>query len=298
MAKALQQEMDDMKAHHANKENEMAQKDADLEQLNMTLVEIKTELTFARAELDGAYGSRAERAADAAALSNQNEIVRLTGQVERLKQELAGTVQDLEAITKETIGSEREKIDLEHKVDEAIAAKAGLEADLEKSRHLITKLQEDLDSERFKVGVAQGGVTKVGAGAALLSEQFRTSMREERKRFHDDMKVRAQRAYENTCSLVMRYNLLINYTGGTRQVPKTGRGVEPTEKESSSAQRSSKSTVIIHQDQPWPYDAFSLFILSFLYTHLMPHSSKRLLPFRNFFGLVHLLIFLYMIPTR
>lgn len=188
MAKALQQEMDDMKAHHATKENEIAQKDADLEQLNMTLVELKTELTIARAELDGAYGSRAERAADAAALSNQNEVTKLTGQVERLKQELAGTVQDLEAITKETIGSEREKIDLEQKVEEAITAKASLEADLEKSRHLITKLQEDLDSERFKVGVAQGGVTKVGAGAALLSEQFRTSMREERKRFHEDMK--------------------------------------------------------------------------------------------------------------
>ncbi|KAM0250912.1 hypothetical protein ACHAQJ_008447 [Trichoderma viride] len=188
MARALQQEMDDIKANHASKENEIAQKDSDLEQLNMTLVELKTELTIARAELDGAYGSRAERAADAAALSNQNEIIRLQGLVESLKKELAGTVQDLQAITKETIGSEREKIDLEQKVDEALSVKAGLEADLEKSRHLIAKLQEDLDSERFKVGVTQGGITKVGAGAALLSEQFRTSMREERKRFHEDMK--------------------------------------------------------------------------------------------------------------
>ncbi|UKZ80556.1 hypothetical protein TrVFT333_008318 [Trichoderma virens FT-333] len=178
MARALQQEVENIKASHANKDKEIAQKDADLEQLNMTLVEIKTELTFARAELDGAYGSRAERAADAAALSNQEEVVKLTGQVERLKKELAGTVQDLEAITKETIGAEREKIDLEQ----------SLEADLEKSRHLIAKLQEDLDSERFKVGVSQGGVTKVGAGAALLSEQFRISMREERKRFHEDIK--------------------------------------------------------------------------------------------------------------
>ncbi|KAL6698896.1 Up-regulated during septation domain-containing protein [Trichoderma pleuroticola] len=188
MARALQQEVENIKASHTDKEKEIAQKDADLEQLNMTLVEIKTELTFARAELDGAYGSRAERAADAAALSNQEEVVRLTGQVERLKKELAGTVQDLEAITKETIGAEREKIDLEQKVDEAISAKATLEADLDKSRQLIARLQEDLDSERFKVGVSQGGVTKVGAGAALLSEQFRTSMREERKRFHEDIK--------------------------------------------------------------------------------------------------------------
>ncbi|UKZ54775.1 hypothetical protein TrVGV298_008588 [Trichoderma virens] len=188
MARALQQEVENIKASHANKDKEIAQKDADLEQLNMTLVEIKTELTFARAELDGAYGSRAERAADAAALSNQEEVVKLTGQVERLKKELAGTVQDLEAITKETIGAEREKIDLEQKVDEALSAKNSLEADLEKSRHLIAKLQEDLDSERFKVGVSQGGVTKVGAGAALLSEQFRISMREERKRFHEDIK--------------------------------------------------------------------------------------------------------------
>ncbi|KAK4070119.1 uncharacterized protein Triagg1_6540 [Trichoderma aggressivum f. europaeum] len=188
MARALQQEVEIIKASYTDKEKEIAQKDADLEQLNMTLVEIKTELTFARAELDGAYGSRAERAADAAALSNQEEVVRLTGQVERLKKELAGTVQDLEAITKETIGAEREKIDLEQKVDEAISAKATLEADLEKSRHLIARLQEDLDSERFRVGVSQGGITKVGAGAALLSEQFRTSMREERKRFHEDIK--------------------------------------------------------------------------------------------------------------
>ncbi|KAL7912819.1 Up-regulated during septation domain-containing protein [Trichoderma velutinum] len=188
MARALQQEVENIKASHTDKEKEIAQKDADLEQLNMTLVEIKTELTFARAELDGAYGSRAERAADAAALSNQEEVVRLAGQVERLKKELAGTVQDLEAITKETIGAEREKIDLEQKADEAISAKASLEADLEKSRHLIARLQEDLDSERFKVGVTQGGVTKVGAGAALLSEQFRSSMREERKRFHEDIK--------------------------------------------------------------------------------------------------------------
>ncbi|KAL7821404.1 Up-regulated during septation domain-containing protein [Trichoderma aethiopicum] len=188
MARALQEEMDNIKASHADKEKEIAQKDADLEQLNMTLVEIKTELTFARAELDGAYGSRAERAADAAALSNQEEIIKLTNHVERLKKELAGTVQDLEAITKETIGAEREKIELEQRVDEALSAKASLEADLEKSRHLIAKLQEDLDSERFRVGVTQGGVTKVGAGAALLSEQFRMSMREERKRFHEDIK--------------------------------------------------------------------------------------------------------------
>jgi chromosome segregation ATPase len=195
MARALQQEMEDIKANHASKEKEIAQKDSDLEQLNMTLVEIKTELTFARAELDGAYGSRSERAADAAALANQKEIIRLQDQVERLKKELAETVQDLQAITKETIGSEREKIDLEQKVDEALSVKTSLEADLEKSRHLIAKLQEDLDGERFKVGVSQGGVTKVGAGAALLSEQFRMSMREERKRFHEDMKVRAHRAH-------------------------------------------------------------------------------------------------------
>ncbi|KAL6871180.1 Up-regulated during septation domain-containing protein [Trichoderma novae-zelandiae] len=188
MARALQEEMENIKASHANKEKEIAQKDSDLEQLNMTLVELKTELTFARAELDGAYGSRAERAADAAALANQEKVVKLSSHVERLKAELAGTVQDLEAITKETIGAEREKIELEQKVDEAVSAKASLEADLEKSRHLIAKLQEDLDSERFKVGVTQGGVTRVGAGAALLSEQFRMSMREERKRFHEDIK--------------------------------------------------------------------------------------------------------------
>ncbi|KAK5997129.1 hypothetical protein PT974_02482 [Cladobotryum mycophilum] len=187
-ARALQQEIEYNKADLSTKDKELAQREEEMEQLNMTIAELKTEVTIARAELDGAYGTRAERAADVAALKNNAELVKLRNHVERLKKELAGTVADLEAITKETIGAEREKIDLEHKLDEAMLDKAAVDADLHRARDQVAKLQEELDSERFKVVPGQGGTSRLGAGASMLSEQFRSTMREERKKFQEDIR--------------------------------------------------------------------------------------------------------------
>ncbi|KYK55784.1 involucrin repeat protein [Drechmeria coniospora] len=159
-------------------------KEDEMDLLKMTLAELKTEATIAKAELDGAYGTRAERAADVAAVKNGGDIVKLQNQVERLKKELGETVGELEGITKETIGAEREKLDLETKLDEALMAKAALEVDVGKSSERVAKLQEELDSMRLKA--SPGGVR--GAGASMLSEQFRATMREERKKFQEDLR--------------------------------------------------------------------------------------------------------------
>jgi small-conductance mechanosensitive channel len=172
-------------------------KEDELELLNMNLVEMKTELTIAQAELDGAYGSRAERAADVAAIKTSGEVMKLQNQLTRLKNELAGTVQELEEVTRETLSAEREKIELENKLQDVQSAKKTLEgevmtlrqrleADMEKAREHIAKLQEDLDGERLRAIPPNGGV---GRGASMLSEQFRATMREERKKFQESLKV-------------------------------------------------------------------------------------------------------------
>lgn len=180
-------------------EEEIKARDEELEQLNMTVVELKTEVTIARAELDGAYGSRSERAAEAAALTKNSQMQEMRDQITQLKAELAGTVKELEGVTKETIASEREKTDLEIKLDEVMNTRGNLETDLanlqkelsvmrEKHHTELTKLKEQLDAEKFKAGTNATG-TGPRAGATALSEQFRNTMKEERKKFQVELRV-------------------------------------------------------------------------------------------------------------
>ncbi|TEA20130.1 hypothetical protein C8034_v007904 [Colletotrichum sidae] len=178
------------------KNKEIQNKEEEIDRFNMMIVELKTELTIAQAELDGAYGSRRERANQAAAVQNTAEVSQLKTEVDRLKEELSSTLKELENITAETINAEREKFDVESKLDDALAAKStlegevaslkdGLDAEVLNSRSKMSKLQEELDAERLKVTPGAG---VRGAGATMLSEQFRATMREERKKFQEDLR--------------------------------------------------------------------------------------------------------------
>ncbi|KAK0652088.1 Up-regulated during septation-domain-containing protein [Cercophora newfieldiana] len=188
-AAALKQEL-------ADKEKEVKDKDEELERMNVMVIELKTELTFAKAELDGAYGSRRERAAEAAALTQTTELENLNKQVVNLKAELASTLRDFEDITRESISAEKEKIELEAKLDDAVAARESLEADANAARARleaeVARLQELLDAERLKVpnSPLPGGMGAAGprAGATMLSEQFRATMKEERKKFQEELR--------------------------------------------------------------------------------------------------------------
>ncbi|KAM0343703.1 hypothetical protein ACHAPU_008294 [Fusarium lateritium] len=199
-ARSLQQRVDGQKEELLSKKKMLKEKEDEFDLLNMNMVEMKTELTIAQAELDGAYGTRAERAADVAAIKTSGEVMKLQNHVTKLKKELAGTVQELEDVTRETLAAEREKIELENKLQDVQSSKRAvegevtklrqrLEADMEKSRQHIAQLQEALDGERLKAIPPNGGV---GRGASVLSEQFRATMREERKKFQEN--IREERA--------------------------------------------------------------------------------------------------------
>lgn len=253
-AQDLQRELKDQQTALAAKEKMLKKKEEEMEQLNMTLVELKTEATIARAELDGAYGSRAERAADMAAVRSNTELTRLQTQVDTLRSELSETVKELEEMTKETIGSEREKVDLEGKLDDVLIVKTSLEAELnqlrerldtesQRSREKITKLQEELDSERLKAVPGQGATTRPSAGASMLSEQFRATMREERKKFQED--IRVSRFSIATCMIDF---LLICCIGGACQDSQTGRRAQQIKASPRTGQESTQSSVTT---KPW-----------------------------------------------
>ncbi|KAK1761049.1 Up-regulated during septation-domain-containing protein [Echria macrotheca] len=180
------------------KEKEVKEKDEELDRMNVMVIELKTEVAFAKAELDGAYGSRRERAAEAAALAQSSEMDEKNKEVARLKAELASTLRDFEDITRESITAEKEKLELEGKLDDAVAAKASLEAELTTIRGRLEaevgRLQEQLDAERLKVPPSPalggpGGAVGPRAGATMLSEQFRATMKEERKKFQEELRV-------------------------------------------------------------------------------------------------------------
>jgi chromosome segregation ATPase len=183
-------------AEAAQLQDSLKSKDDELEQMNTMVVELKTEVAFAKAELDGAYGSRKQRAAEAAALTNSSQSEELNGQIVRLRAELENALRDLEEITRESIGAERERLEIEGKLDEVMGVKAELEGEVAGLRERLGKVQEELDRERLRVGggggaapAAGGAAARVGAGASMLSEQFRGVMKEERRKFQEELKV-------------------------------------------------------------------------------------------------------------
>ncbi|KAH8906530.1 hypothetical protein BR93DRAFT_927363 [Coniochaeta sp. PMI_546] len=175
-------------------QRDLKEKDEELERMNSMIVELKTEATIAKAELEGAYGSRSQRAAEAAKVTQNAEIAELTAQNEKLRKELEGTLKELEDITKETIVATKEKLEIEGQLDDVMAAKTNLEGELDNLRDKlnseVSRLQEQLDAEKLRVppSPSGGGAAQSRAGAAMLSEQFRATMKEERRKFQDEMK--------------------------------------------------------------------------------------------------------------
>lgn len=166
-------------------------------QIESEVVRLSTELTMARAELDGAYGSRAERAKEAKGseiqvLAQRNaeitsELAALRAErgdntrVNALEQELQAMTNDFQELTREALQMEHERGQLDHLID-------GL-------RDRCEALEGQLSDERVRwIGVKSPGPT--GAPAAgdrvsalparettsvmVMRQEFKKMMRETR----------------------------------------------------------------------------------------------------------------------
>lgn len=111
----------------------VAEKDQEVDSVKMELARLQTEVTIARAELDGAYGSRAERAAEVAAMAQQSSPAG-TEQIQTLKRELAETITDYEAMTKSSIEWEKDRDRLEETIDKLRDERENLEAQLNEEK--------------------------------------------------------------------------------------------------------------------------------------------------------------------
>jgi hypothetical protein len=170
-------------------------KEQEMEAANMEIARLQTEVTIARAELDGAYGSRAQRAAEVAAnpviqkelddLTNHNEALEAEiAQLKRsggnneslveLKRELSETIEEYEIMTKASIEWEKEREQLEAEVD--------------KLRDEREAMEQKLGDEQVRwLGMKSPGPgtqgEAVGAGSTsttVLKNEFKKMMRDTR----------------------------------------------------------------------------------------------------------------------
>ncbi|KAI0484477.1 hypothetical protein GGR56DRAFT_613990 [Xylariaceae sp. FL0804] len=187
------------------KQSTIQDKDNELEQLTGMVAELKMEATLVKAELDGAYGSRKERAAEVAKLHNSSESAKMQIRLETLEKELRSATKDLTDVVKQSVASEKKIGELEVELDRAKSERARiaeekdkmgdvgerLEADLSRLRKEKEQVQEELDSHRLR---STNGPASPGGGnkTSFLTDSYRVGLRAERKKF--DEQLRAEQA--------------------------------------------------------------------------------------------------------
>ncbi|KAK5636344.1 hypothetical protein RRF57_012056 [Xylaria bambusicola] len=188
------------------KEKIIRGKEQELEQMTVMVAELKMETAMTKAELDGAYGSRKERAAEVAALHNTSESAKMQLRVQSLEQELKATADDLTGVVKQSLESEkkigeleseldrvkveRDKIrdeqekvheDLERQLQDATEDLGRIEAEIARLRKEKEQVQEELDRERLK---GPSGANKT----SYLTDSYRVGLRAERKKYEEQLR--------------------------------------------------------------------------------------------------------------
>ncbi|KAH9898685.1 Up-regulated during septation-domain-containing protein [Xylariomycetidae sp. FL2044] len=195
------------------KQTEIKAKEEELGQMTGMVAEYKMEATLAKAELDGAYGTRKERAAEVAALHNSSESAKLQNRVEALEQELKATAKDLTDVVKQSLESEKKIGDLEDELDRVKTERSRLrdekdkvageleqrleeatgvveerlEREIARLRKEKEQVQDELDNQRLRSAtgpLSPGGTTKT----SFLTDSYRVGLRAERKKFEEQMR--------------------------------------------------------------------------------------------------------------
>ncbi|KAI2617451.1 Up-regulated during septation-domain-containing protein [Hypoxylon sp. NC1633] len=195
------------------RENELKVKEEELQQMTGMFAELKMEATLAKAELDGAYGSRKERAAEVAALQNNSESAKIQSRVDALEKELKATANDLTDVVKQSLESEKKIGELEDQLDRVKAERSRikdekdrmgeelekrlreetsdleerLEGEIARLRKEKEHIQDELDKERLgsaRVPLSPGGTNKT----SYLTDSYRLGLRAERKKYEEQLR--------------------------------------------------------------------------------------------------------------
>ncbi|KAI0116303.1 hypothetical protein GGR51DRAFT_313300 [Nemania sp. FL0031] len=195
------------------RENTIKAKEQELEQMTGMVAELKMETAMTKAELDGAYGSRKQRAAEVAALHNTSESAKMQTRLESLERELISTANDLTDVVKQSLESEKKIGELEDELDKVKAERdrirdeqekinedlekqlrdatsdfeEKMEAEITRLRKQKEQLQDDLDKERLKAGNGTASPSSASK-TSYLTESYRVGLRAERKKYEEQLR--------------------------------------------------------------------------------------------------------------
>lgn len=172
----------------------------EMEGMEAQVVQLQTELTMARAELDGAYGSRAERAADVSmnpeikkqidSLTAHNKQLKdeldmlsqahetkgagsaeLQNKVNSLQKELKETIEDYEVMTKASIDFEKDRDRLEATIDELKEKCEGLEVQISEDQVKWLGIKPSLPTETTSMTVMRGEFKRMMRDARIETQK-------------------------------------------------------------------------------------------------------------------------------
>jgi chromosome segregation ATPase len=256
----------------------LSTKEEELRNLEGEVVRLTTELTFAKAELDGAYGTRAQRAAESGAknadaeaqLEALQKISEAASKSEaeareserNLKAELSGMAAEYEALTRDAIQNEKDR--------------DALEASIDKLRDEKESLEMELSDERVKwLGIRSPSVAAGAAGTPgpnpdmgatsirMLREDFRKMMRERTAEGLRALRV----CFYSIPFTVDTGHLLMRGIERARRTPQTRGGNPPT------AQGCAAAEIESVQDDDGLRDAMRTYKLN---THIIPSLLRRI----------------------
>lgn len=192
---SLRRQISELESAKATAEAQLSKARSEMEGLESEVVRAQTELTMVKAELDGAYGTRAQRAADVSMnpaiqkeidelnernaeleaqldfLQNQHETkgagsADLQNKVNMLQTELKETLEEYEMMTKQSIDDEKERERLEEHIDAL--------------QQRCETLETQLNDEKVKGLGAKAGSPSETTSTMVLKNEFKKMMRETR----------------------------------------------------------------------------------------------------------------------
>lgn len=225
MVEHHQSNEDILRKNVEQKNQEAANAQAETRNLETELVRLRTEVTVARAELDGAYGTRAQRAAEVASnpalqreveeLSARNsalfgELAALKAQhesgekgdaesarhIEILQRELTETINEYEILTKSTLEFEKDREQLERVIDGLRDRCESLESELSDEKVRWLGVKSPGSSSSAKDGSVPGTTSTM-----VLKNEFKKIMKETRAESTKALRV-SSLVYSNLAVLI------------------------------------------------------------------------------------------------
>lgn len=164
----MRRTVEQMRENEGAAETKHGEMHHNMEKLESEIVRLTTELTMARAELDGAYGTRAERAgaqaAEVESLNTRNKD--MESELEQMRAELQDMANEFQEMTKESIAMEKERAQLDVLIDSL--------------RDKCDSLEASLNDERVaRIGL-QKSEEKEARSMLVLKQEFKKMMREQK----------------------------------------------------------------------------------------------------------------------